>query len=163
MSDSADSLAFPSPGFLADEVIELRLIRVLGPNDIERRPLPERFLSRVPEYRFAIHRISDGVRVGRIHLRITDDAQIIGAVGHCGYAVDELYRRNGYATRAIRRIVEMARRFDVMPLWILIEPENIASRRTVERAGFQLVDIIDAKPEAIVLGIGPKVCRYVIE
>ena len=38
-----------------------------------------------PECRFAIHRRADGVRVGRIQLRLTDDATILRAVGHAGY------------------------------------------------------------------------------
>ena len=163
MSNLPDPREFGSPSSLADEVIELRVIRILGPEDIDARPAATRFLSRIPEYRFAIHRLSDGLRVGRIHLRFTNDPTIVGALGHAGYAVDEPHRRNGYAVRAIRLIVGLARRYGILPLWILIEPENIASRRAVERVGFRLVDEIDAQPEAVVLGTGPRVCRYVME
>jgi hypothetical protein len=45
---------------------------------------------------------------------------------------------------------------------VLIEPDNIASRRTVERAGLDLVDIVDTLPEGTALGLGPRVCRYAI-
>jgi tagatose 1,6-diphosphate aldolase len=145
---------------LADDVVELRLIRVLGPHNPKDRPPEARFLSRAPEYRFAIHRRSDGLRVGRIHLRVTDDEPILRAVGHSGYAVDEPHRRLGYATRAVHLIVTFARHWNVSPIWILIEPDNIASRKTVERAGFHLVDVVNTSPEAIALGNGPKVCRY---
>jgi tagatose 1,6-diphosphate aldolase len=148
---------------LADEVIELRLLRVLKPGDVAARPSAARFLSQVPEYRFAIHRRSDGLRVGRIHLRVTDDETVLRTLGHTGYAVDEAHRRHGYATRALRLIVQLARRHGIAPLWVLIEPENAASRRTAEKAGFQLVDIVHTQPPAMQLGIGPRVCRYVIE
>lgn len=143
-------------------MIELRLIRILAPGDAAARPPEARFLASAPEYRFAIHRRTDGLRVGRIHLRITDDPLILRALGHCGYAVDEAHRRNGYAARAIRLIVGLASRFDVAPLWVLIEPDNVASRGAVERAGFHLVDVVDTLPEGVALGLGPRVCRYTI-
>lgn len=154
--------SFPSPpaALLSDEAIELRLIRVIGPHNVEARPEAERFLSRVPEYRFAIHRRTDGLRVGRIHLRVTVDKEIAESVGHTGYAVDELHRRNGYATRALRLIVGLARQWNILPLWVLIEPENIASRRAAERAGFILLDVVDTSPAAAALGVGPMVYRY---
>lgn len=155
---------FPSPpaALLADEVVELRLLRVMGPHNTDARPADAQFLSRVPEYRFAIHRRSDGLRVGRVHIRVTDDEEIARSVGHCGYAVDESHRRNGYATRAIRLVVGLARHWGVLPLWVLIEPENVASRRVVEGAGFTLMDVVDASPGAVALGIGCQVCRYSI-
>lgn len=148
---------------LVDEIIELRLVRVLGCKEIALRSPEAQFLSRSPEHRFAIHRRSDGLRVGRIHLRVTNDEDIVGAVGHVGYEVDDLHRRNGYAVRAIKLIIDLAHQYKVVPLWVLIEPENIASRKAAERAGFQLVDVISTQPKAAFLGIGPQVCRYVIE
>lgn len=116
----------------------------------------------VGEYRFAFHRRSDGLRVGRIHLRVTNDEAIVLVVGHTGYEVEEAHRLNGYATRAIRLIIQLSIFYGMASLWILIEPENIASRRAAERAGFRLVDVVDTRPEAIGLGIGPRVCRYII-
>jgi predicted acetyltransferase len=87
---------------------------------------------------------------------------ILRALGHSGYEVDEAHRRNGYATRAIRLIVGLARVCGVAPLWVLIDPDNVASRGAVERAGLELVDVVDSLPEATGLGHGPRVCRYVI-
>ena len=147
---------------LADDVVELRLLRVLGPDNASVRPASAQFLSNVPEYRFAIHRRSDGLRVGRIHIRATNDESIEHSIGHCGYAVDEEHRRNGYATRAIRLIIGIARCWNVLPLWVLIEPENTASRRAVERAGLSLVDVVNSSTDLVALGIGPRVCRYKI-
>ena len=145
---------------MSDDVIELRLLRLLAPGELEARPPELQFLSPALEYRFAIHRRADGLRVGRIHLRVTDDATITRALGHAGYAVDETHRRNGYATRAIRLIAGLARVCGISPLWILIEPDNLASRKAVERAGLELVDVVDTLPEATACGLGPQVCRY---
>jgi len=155
-----DDVPPPPPELLADEAIELRLLRVMGPHNVEARPENERFLGRVREYRFAIHRRGDGLRVGRIHLRATRDEAILRAVGHSGYAVDEEHRRNGYATRAICLIIGLARHWDLLPLWVLIEPHNAASRGAVERAGLVLAEVGDSSPELIALGMGPTVCRY---
>ena len=136
------------------------MIRVLGPEAAERRPAEARFLAAATECRFAIHRCADGVRVGRIHLRLTDDPTILRAVGHAGYAVDEAYRRLGYATRALQAIRRLARHYGIGPLWVFIAPENVASRRTAERAGLTLVDTVAAAPEALAMGLEPELCRY---
>lgn len=152
----------PTDSFV-DDAIQLRLLRTLGPADAEVRSAESRFLARATEYRFAIHRRSDGTRVGRIHLRVTDDPTIVRALGHAGFAVDEAYRRLGYATRAIGLIRQVARHHGVAPLWILIEPDNVPSRRAVERAGLHLVAIDDSAPEAVALGLGSQLCRYAID
>lgn len=146
---------------LGDDVIELRLLRVLGPEDEEARPPESRFLSAALECRFAIHRRGDGERVGRIHLRLTGDRTIVGAVGHSGYEIDEPHRRQGYASRALVLIQSLASHYGVAPLWVLIEPENEASCRTAERAGLRLFDTVTAEPEAARLGLGPRLRRYV--
>ena len=157
-----DAPGLPAGAVLADDAIELRLLRVLVPGDVGARPPEARFLSSVLEYRFAIHRRVDGLRVGRIHLRITDDQEILRALGHSGYEVDEAHRRKGYASRAIRLVVGIAAASGVSPLWVLIEPDNAASRKAVERVGFELVDVVETRPEGIALGLGPQVCRYTI-
>ena len=151
----------PPADLLRDAAVELRLIRVLLPGDEAARPAEARFLARAAECRFAIHRRADGERIGRIHLRLTDDPTIVRALGHSGYEVDDAYRRRGYAARALGLIRGVARHYGVAPLWVLIAPENAASRRTAERAGFHLVDLVPAASEAVGLGLGPEFCRYV--
>lgn len=153
----------PAPELLGDDVVELRLIRVLGPADADARPAEARFLASAPECRFAIHRRGDGERVGRIHVRLTGDPLIVDAMGHSGYAVDEAHRRQGYAARALRLIRGIARHYGVAPLWVLIAPDNVASRRTAERAGFRLAGVVPAAPEALALGLEPELCRYVAD
>lgn len=162
---AAEGLPEPAPPdeLLGDDAVELRLLRVLGPEDEAARPPEARFLSRATECRFAIHLRRDGARVGRIHLRLTGDPEIVRAVGHTGYEIDEPHRRRGYAARALRLILGLARHYGVTPLWVLIAPGNTASRRTAERAGLRLADIVTAAPEAVGLGHGPRLCRYVAD
>lgn len=151
----------PAADLLHDEIIELRLIRVLGPADALEWAPEARFLAVATELRFAIHRRVDGVRVGRIHLRLTDDATVVSAVGHVGYEVDEAHRRQGYGSRALAAIRGLARHYGIAPVWVFVAPDNPASRRTAERAGFTLVDTVDAAPEALAMGLEPALCRYV--
>ena len=153
----------PPVNLLADDLVELRVLRVLGPDDADSRAPETRFLASAPECRFAIHRRSDGERVGRIHLRLTNDPAITHTLGHCGYAVDEAHRRHGHATRALRLVHGLARHYGVSPLWVHIEPHNVASRRTAERAGLSLVDVVATAPEAVALGLGGEMCRYAAE
>ena len=150
----------PAEELLGDAEIALRLLRVLGDADAAERPPVLRFLAAAPECRFAIHRRADGERVGRIHLRLTNDAAIVRALGHCGYEVDEAHRRLGYASRALLVVRRVARHYGVAPLWVLVAPGNVASRRTAERAGLTLVDTVAAAPEALAAGLEPELCRY---
>lgn len=152
----------PPGALLQDDAIELRLLRVLGPSDAAARPPEARFLSTATECRFAVHRRADGARVGRVHLRLTDDPTILRAVGHSGYETDEAHRRQGYAARALFAVRRLARHYGVAPLWVLIAPENVASRRTAERAGLVLVDTVAAAPEALAMRLEPELCRYAV-
>ena len=98
--------------------------------------------------------------MGRIHLRITDDATILRSVGYAGYELDEQHRQRGYGARALLAIRRVARHYGVAPLWVLIAPGNVASRRTAERAGLVMVDIVAATPEALAMGLETELCRY---
>jgi predicted acetyltransferase len=158
MADAQDLLS-DTPLF--DDVIELRLIRFLPVGDLSKRDSASAFLAAAPEYRFAIHRRGDGLRVGRIHFRITEDPSIVPVLGHMGYAVGEEHRRQGYATRAIRIASSVAAGLGQPSTWVLIEPDNIPSRRAVERAGLRFIDEVETRPSAVALGLGPRVCRYV--
>jgi hypothetical protein len=57
----------------------------------------------------------------------------------------------------------LARHYDIAPLWVLMAPDNLASRRAAERVGFTLHDIASASVEALALGLDAEVCRYIIE
>lgn len=154
----------PAGAVLADDLVELRLLPVLHPGDTPARTQDTQFLSPTPEYRFAIHLRADGQDVGLIRLRATNDPLIVSTLGHASYDVNDVHRKNGYATSALRLIVGLARLCGVTPLWLLIDPSNDPSLRTAERAGFTFVEIVDTPPEAHSLrpGLGPQLRRYTI-
>jgi len=101
--------------------------------------------GRVPAYHFWM--ISRDptcpVRVaGGIGLRIGDTPELRLFSGHIGYHVYPPARGRRYAERAVRLLLPLAKRHRVNPLWITVNPDNIASRRTCERVGATLVETI---------------------
>ena len=161
--NSGTSFDLPIGVRLSDDVVELRPIRLLGPAEVKARAAGLEFLSLGPEYRFSICRCSDDRRVGRIHIRQTNDPAITRTLGHLGYAVDPEHRRQGYAVRALRLLLGFARYLEIAPLWVLIEPDNVASCRVVERCGFKLIEELPTAPAGVGQGLGPKVRHYRLE
>jgi len=75
--------------------------------------------------------------------------------------VHEPRRGHRYAARAVRLLLPLARRLGLDPLWITCDPENAASRRTLELAGAELVETVDVPPDCVIFQSGhPRKCRY---
>ena len=69
-----------------------------------------------------------------------------------------------YAARSVRLLIPFACRLGLNPLWITCDPENIASRRTLELAGFELVEVVDVPANCVIFQSGhPRKCRYKLE
>jgi predicted acetyltransferase len=139
---------------------------------LERAPLGHEPATvrrgRAPSYHFWM-RIRPGVHspvpmAGSIGLRIGNDLEIQQYFGHFGYNVYPPVRGRHYAERACRLLFPLARRHGLNPLWITADPHNTASRRTCERLGGVLVDIVDIPPGHVLYCRGqPQKCRYRIE
>lgn len=56
-------------------------------------------------------------------------------LGHIGYAVVPWHQRKGYATAALRLMLDEAKALGLPCVEITTDPENIASRKVIERAG----------------------------
>lgn len=102
--------------------------------------------------------------VGGIALRVGNNRELRYFSGHIGYQVYGPARGHHFAERAVRLVLPLAARHHVKPVWITVNPDNIASRRTCERLGATLVDVVSI-PEShpfYLRGERAK-CRYRID
>ena len=86
---------------------------------------------------WAIERRSDGQLMGSIGL-ITDSARQYGSARSLGYALGIRYWGQGYMTEAVRAVIRFG--FEKMSLDVISAtcyPDNLASRRVLEKCGFQ--------------------------
>jgi predicted acetyltransferase len=98
--------------------------------------------SRVPRLPGFVRWIWDGAVAGSIGLRWQPGTDVLPAhvLGHVGYAVVPWKQRRGYATEALRLLKPEARAVGLGALEITVDPDNLASRRTIERNGGVLVE-----------------------
>jgi predicted acetyltransferase len=139
---------FFDPGPLIDAELELVLVAA-NPADPAR--------GWVAEYIFEMRLTGTTTRVGEIRLRLALTPRLAEFGGHVGYGVEEPFRGHHYAARACKLLFPLARRHGLDPLLITCDPENIPSRRTIERIGGRLRDIINVEIEP---GKWRLTCRY---
>lgn len=166
--DAELQLVPPQPRW-ADELLDAvrhPLTQQFAPNDgkLSREEL-ERFLAtaplghepadvsknRVPAYHFwmllrhgpAGPLSTPPLRIaGGLNLRIGTTPAIEMYYGHFGYHVYPAARGHHYAERSCRLLLPLARAHGMRELWITTNPDNQPSRRTCERLGGQLVNIV---------------------
>lgn len=124
---------FLAVGVPHDDEIELRLRGRLP-------AIPE--AQRVPVYDFEIYQPHGREVVGNVCLRV-GESPLIEYAGHVGYAVEPEYRGRHYAERAVRLILPLAWRHEMERVLITADLDNLASRRTCERLGARLLDVVD--------------------
>jgi len=146
-----DSLTMPvAPGTLCSTEFELKLDR------FEVHPV-----HRVPTYQFHMVDRKTHEVLGNIRLSIGSTPHLERYAGHIGYGVFPQHRGHHYAARAVRLLLPLARKLGLDPLWITCDPENLASRRTLELAGAEFIETIDVPADCIIHSNGhPRKCRY---
>jgi len=113
----------------------------------------------VPSYEFEL--FVDEQLAGRIDLRIGYTETVLLYVGQIGYYVMPVFRGQHYAERACRLLLPLARAHGMAELWITCNPDNIPSRRTCERLGAALIDIIPLPEDSERFRLGERQkCRY---
>jgi tagatose 1,6-diphosphate aldolase len=146
-------MKFLEPGELRDGELELVLV--------DRRP-PNPARGIVPAYLFQLR--VGGNHAGHVDFRAGSTRDLERYGGHIGYAVDPLHRGHHYAERAVRLILPFVRRHGFTSLWITCNPDNTASRRTCERLGATLVDVVPLPPDNDQYARGDREkCRYRLE
>jgi len=108
--------------------------------------------------------VATGRHVGNAELRVGDTPDLITYIGHLGYSVLPGYRGNRYAARSCALLLPLAREHGMSRLWITCNPDNMASRRTCEILGAELVERVDRPPDTAAYRKGERQkLRYKIE
>ena len=117
---------------------------------------------KVPTYYFRMISAACGKEAGAINLRVASTAHIERYAGHIGYSVHQEYRGHRYAARSVTLLLPFARRLGLDPLWITCDPENWASRRSLELTGAEFIEIVDVPLDCGMRKYGGKTrkCRY---
>jgi tagatose 1,6-diphosphate aldolase len=114
----------------------------------------------VPAYHFAMTLAESGGVVGEIRLRL-GEPHFLKYPGQLGYAVDEPYRGRRFAARSCRLLFPLARAHGFGELWITCDPSNLASRRTCELIGGELMEIVTLPQDTDMYAKGSRLkCRY---
>lgn len=143
---------FLEPGPLVDGDLSLMLAERFPPD-------PSRGI--VPAYEFSMLVPGSRSRVGRISLRLGTLEVLLMYGGQIGYSVEEAHRGNHYAARSLVLLLPLARAHAFDELWITCNPDNIASRRSCEIAGAELIEIVDLPPGLDMYERGERQkCRY---
>ena len=151
----SEQFAFLDPGELVDGELSLRLT--------ETRPA-DPSSGRIPAYFFALWHERAPDPIGNIDLRVGNTHHIVRFGGHLGYGVEPVHRGHGFAGRACKLLLPLARDHGLEVLWITCNPDNIASRRTCERIGAKMVEIVDLPTDTDMYKRGERQkCRYRLE
>jgi tagatose 1,6-diphosphate aldolase len=143
---------FYQPGPMIDRDLELVLAETLPGNPLR---------DLVPAYRFHMVHPGEARKMGEIELRIGNTEHIRRYAGHIGYEVYPAYRGHHYAARSVRLLLPLAYQHGLETLWITCNPDNYASRRTCELAGFEFVEIVNLPPHTDMYRDGARQkCRY---
>jgi tagatose 1,6-diphosphate aldolase len=144
--------SFLDPGPLADGDLSLVVAERIPADPVK---------GWVPAYHFEMRHTFDGVKMGRLRLRIGDGALELRYAGNIGYDVDEAFRGHRYASRSISLILPLCRAHGLREAWIGYRPENAASRRTCEVAGAEWVETVAVPEDQLLFQMGVSItCRY---
>ena len=99
----------------------------------------------VPAYRFDV--MAGDRRAGTISLRVGNDERLVRYAGHIGFGIDESFRGNRFAGRAVRLLLPLARSHGLGPLWLSCNPDNSSSMRVMEWLGAIYIETIDMPPD----------------
>lgn len=143
---------FRDPGPLIDHDLSVVL---------KRRTPPDPAKDWVAAYDFALCQTGTDDAVGNVSFRAQPHPMLELYRGHIGYNVDPNYRGRHFAERAVRLLLPFIRVHGFSAIWITCNPTNWPSRRTCERLGATLVEIVPLPPSEEMYAKGDREkCRY---
>ena len=123
---------FKDLNYLTGKEIDLKILKKVPADDAK---------GYVPVYKYDIMLHKSNQAVGSISIRIGYNENLYYG-GHIGYGIKEQYRGNNYATKACKLIKKVALAHEMDKLIITCNPKNIASRKTCEKIGLTLKEIV---------------------
>ena len=143
------------PGKLVDQELDL-ILSEKSPADSVK--------GYVPVYKFEMFLKGKLERIGNIELRIGETYRLKMYCGHIAYQVNPKHRGHHYAARSCLLLFSLAKRHEVKVIWITCNPENRASRKTIELVGGKLIEIVDLPKNIDMYQEGERQkCRYRID
>lgn len=133
----------------ATETVEAYVARLSAFSDASKLPP-----GYVPSTEFWI--VDEDGYAGRISLRHFFNEHLAQIGGHVGYAVRPSKRGRGYATQALRLVIQEARAMGLERLLVTCDDVNLPSRRVIEKNGGVLQDRVEREGE-------PAALRYWID
>lgn len=76
--------------------------------------------------------------IGMINIRHCLNEYLLQQGGHIGYSVVPSMRRLGHAANMLKKAIEICKQWDIYPILITCDKDNLASRKTIERCGGKL-------------------------
>lgn len=115
----------------------------------------------LPSYHFRISLSGQPTKVGEVTLRIGYTMEVVRFGGHVGYNIRHDFQGNGYAAQACLLVKPVLIDYGMDVVWITCNPDNWASRKTCEKIGCQLIEIVDLPMHSHMYQRGErKKCRY---
>lgn len=124
---------FKNFDYLTDGEIDLKIKEKVPYNEVK---------DYVPAYKYRITLHDSDKSIGAIDIRIGhNEGTYYG--GNIGYMIEENYKGNNYALKACRIIKDVAIAHGMKKLIITCNLDNYPSRRTCEKIGLKLKEIVD--------------------
>jgi tagatose 1,6-diphosphate aldolase len=95
-----------------------------------------------PSYEFNAISTFTGELMGEISLRIGRTHHERYFRGNIGFHIYETFRGHHYAARSCRLVIPIAKHHQLDPIWITCNPDNYASKRSIELAGAEYVETV---------------------
>ncbi|MEG0275899.1 MAG: GNAT family N-acetyltransferase [Coprobacillus sp.] len=73
--------------------------------------------------------------VGIINVRHSLNDYLLKVGGNIGYSIHPRYRRQGFATKMLSEALEFCKVWEITPVLVTCDKDNIASRKTIEKCG----------------------------
>jgi len=121
---------------------------------------PEKSKGGVRTLNYDMIHLESGETVGFILLRVGYTTEVVRYNGHIGYGVEPNWRGRGFASQACTLLKEVAQSLGMDVIWITCSPENWSSRKTCERVGATLVEVVDVPLEIPSPSHERTRCRY---